>query len=218
MEALLSASYQPFTIAGLIMIGLVVIETVSLIIGVSASLFIEQGLDLDAYGGHHADVGAVGFFGGLLGWLNAGRVPVLIFIITWLAAFAASGFIIQTLAISIMAPLPVLAASGGAFFLAGPTTRYATRLVSAIVPRDETYVVSNEDLVGRTAEVTVGPLDQGPAGRVKVQDAHGNLHFPLAKAADGHVPIPAGAQVLLVDRRGPIFLAISAPEDLRTSN
>ncbi|NIX76347.1 OB-fold-containig protein [Microvirga terricola] len=214
MDTLLSASYQPFTIAGLIMVGLVLIETASLIVGFSLSLFIEQGLDPDVYGGHPGDVGSAGSLGGLMGWLNAGRVPVLILIITWLAAFAAVGFVIQTLAISFLAPLPVLVASLIAFCVATPTTRTTTRLVSAIVPRDETYAVSNEDLVGRIAEVTLGPLDQGPAGRVKVQDPHGNWHFLMAKAAAGETPIPTGASVLLVDRNGPTFLAIPAPKDL----
>ena len=96
-------------------------------------------------------------------------------------------------------------------------TRSTTRLVSFIIPREETYAVSNDDLIGRVAEVTLGPLDQGPAGRVKVRDPHGNWHFLMAKAADGHAAIPIGAQVLLVDRSGPTFLVIPAPAELRTN-
>lgn len=217
MDALLSASYQPFTIAGLIMVGLVLIETLSLIAGFSLSLFIDQGLDLEASGGHHADFGS-SLLGGLMGWINAGRVPMLIFIIAWLAAFAAAGFIVQTLAIGFIAPLPILVASIIAFCLAAPTTRYSTRLVSAIVPRDETYVVSNDDLVGRVAEVTLGPLDQGAPGRVKVRDTYGNWHFLMAKAAKDQAPIPTGAHVLLVDRSDQTFLVVSASEELRATS
>ena len=216
MDALLSASYQPFTIAGLVMAGLVLIETLSLIAGFSISHFIEQSLDPEALSGYHADAGGAGFLGSLLGWVNAGRVPLLIFIITWLAAFSIAGFMIQTLAMSILAALPVLVASLIAFCLAAPATRVTTRLVSHLVPRDETYAVSHDDLVGRVAEVTLGPLDQGPAGRVKVQDAHGNWHFPMARAAVGYEPIPVGDHVLLVDRSGPIFMVIPAPEELKT--
>jgi membrane protein implicated in regulation of membrane protease activity len=218
MDAAFSASYQPFMVAGLVMAGLVVIETVSLIAGLSLSLFIDQGLDLDAYSGHHADPGTTGFLGGLTGWINAGRVPLLIVIITWLAAFAAAGFAVQTLAMSAVAPLPVPAASLIAFFLAAPATRFTTRLVSRIIPREETYAVFNDDLVGRVAEVTLGPLDQGPAGRVKVRDSHGNWHFLMAKAAEGHPPVPVGAEALLVDRDGPVFLVIPAPEELRKTS
>jgi membrane protein implicated in regulation of membrane protease activity len=216
MDAILSTSYQPFTIAGLVMTCLVAIETLSLIAGFSISHFIEQSLDSESISGHHADVQNAGFLGGLMGWVNAGRVPFLIFIITWLATFAIAGFIIQTLATSILAALPVVVASLVAFALAAPATRFTTRIVSHIVPREETYAVSHDDLVGRIAEVTLGPLDQGPAGRVKVQDTHGNWHFPMAKAAEGREPLPVGAQVLLVDRNGPVFVVIPAPEELKT--
>jgi len=218
MDALASASYQPFIVAGLVMAGLVLIEVVSLIAGFSLSLLIGQGLDLDAHGGHHADHGSAGLLGGTMGWINASRVPVLIVTIAWLAAFAAAGFAVQTRAMGVAAPRPVLPASLIAFFLAAPATRFTTRLVSHIVPREETYAVSNDDLVGRVAEVTLGPLDQGPAGRVRVQDAHGNWHFLMARAAEGHPPVPVGAQALLVDRQGPIFLVIPAPEELRTTS
>jgi hypothetical protein len=215
MDALLVPGYQPFTVAGLIMAGLVLIETISLIAGLSLSEFIDQGFDVDSHGGHHADLGENGLMGGLLGWVNAGRVPALILIITWLAAFAVAGFVIQTIAIGLWVALPALVASLLAFLLALPATRFTTRAVSFIIPREKTYAVSDDDLVGRVAEVTLGPLDQGPAGRVKVQDSHGNWHFLMAKAAEGQEPLPIGAQALLVDRKGSIFLVIPAPQELR---
>ncbi|MGO4706179.1 OB-fold-containig protein [Microvirga sp. 2MCAF38] len=214
MELLISPSYQPFTVAGLVMVGLVVIETISLVVGFSLSAMLDSSLDFDLHGGQHANVPENGVLGGVLGWVNAGRVPVLVFLITWLAAFAVAGLMIQAVAATIWAPLPVLIAAPIAFFLAAPGTRVTTRLVAFIIPRDETYVVSNDDLVGRIAEVILGPLDQGLAGRIKLQDAHGNWHFLMARAAKDHGPMQVGAQVLLVDRNGSTFLAIPAPEQL----
>ena len=125
---------------------------------------------------------------------------------------------IQTIAIGLWAALPALAASLLAFLLALPATRFTTRAVSLIIPREETYAVSDDDLVGRVAEVTLGPLDQGPAGRVKVRDSHGNWHFLMAKAAEGQEPLPVGAQALLVDRKGSTFLVIPAPQELRKTS
>jgi hypothetical protein len=93
-------------------------------------------------------------------------------------------------------------------------TRIATRAVSRVIPRDETYAIQETDLVGRVAEVTLGPLDQGLAGRVKLRDAYGNWHFPMARAAKDYGPMPVGSMVLLVDRVGTAFLAIPAPEEL----
>jgi hypothetical protein len=216
MEILLSSNCQPFAVAGLVMTCLVLIEIVSLIAGFSLSHVLDQGLEMEANSGHHADPSDTGLLGGALGWVNAGRVPALVFIIIWLAAFAIAGFVIQTIAAAIWTLLPALPASLMAFFLATPATRLTTRWVSFIIPRDETYVISDDDLVGRVAEVTLGPLDQGAAGRIKLQDIHGNWHFPLARAANDQASIPVGAQVLLVDRAGPTFLAILAPEELKS--
>jgi hypothetical protein len=213
VDLLVAPEFQPFVIAGLVMAGLVLIEAVSLAAGFSLSAVVDKGFDFNA-GGQDA-VWDLGVFGGLMGWVNAGRVPVLVLIITWLAAFASAGFIVQTAAIGLWTALPALAASLVAFLLANPATRIATRAVARLIPGEETYVVSHDDLIGRVGEVTLGPLDSGPAGRVKIRDPHGNLHFPMARPAEDGDPIPVGAQVLLVDRRGVTFLVIPAPEDLK---
>ena len=76
----------------------------------------------------------------------------------------------------------------------------------------------SRDLVGRVGEVTLGPLDQGPAGRVKVQDRYGNWHFPMARACRETDPIEVGTQVLLVDRQNAVFLAIPASAELKPSS
>jgi hypothetical protein len=60
MDALLVPGYQPFMVAGLVMAGLVLIETISLVAGFSLSEFMDQGFDLDSHGGHHADIGEGG--------------------------------------------------------------------------------------------------------------------------------------------------------------
>lgn len=207
MDLLHAPEYQPFVVAGLVMVGLVAIEAMSLVAGFSLSAFIDKGL-------HLAPDDTPGAVGGLLGWVNAGRVPMLVLLIVWLCAFAAAGFVVQTVALSIWEALPTPAAGFTAFLVANPATRVATRAISRLVPRDETYIVSHDELIGRVGEVTLGPLDGGPAGRLKVRDPHGNLHFPMARAVDGGAPIPVGAQVLLVDRRGDTFLVVPAPADL----
>ena len=218
MATLLSSGYQPFVIAGLLMAGLVLIETLSLLMGFSLSLFLDHGFDVDGPAGGDAGPTGAGMFGSALGWLNAGGVPVLVLLIAWLAAFAAVGFFIQTLSGRLFVTLPTLVAvviSGG---LATPATRLVTRLVAFAVPSDETYAVSNDQLIGRVAQVILGPLDQGAAGRVKVRDPHGNWHFLMARAAADQDQIPVGAEVLLVDRSGPTFVVLRASPELTTVN
>lgn len=92
--------------------------------------------------------------------------------------------------------------------------RASSRAVARIVPRDETYAVDLSEFVGRTAEVAIGPLDQGLPGRVRLKDAHGNWHSLRARAAKDQPPLAVGARVLLVDRAADIFIAVFAPDEL----
>ena len=105
-----------------------------------------------------------------------------------LGSFALIGFVITAIAHVLVFPLPAVAASVVALAATVPAVRTASRLIARVIPRDETYAVELSDLVGRTAEVTVGPLDQGLPGRVKLQDSHGNWHFPRARAAAPLLP------------------------------
>jgi membrane protein implicated in regulation of membrane protease activity len=204
MELLLAPETRPFAIATLTLVGLVGVEMVALLVGLSVSQWIDH--SADGHGSPHVD--------GVLDWLNKGRVPLLVLIVLALGAFAAFGFALEAVARAVWMPLPALVASVLALLLAVPAVRAASGVVGRIVPRDETYAVDPAEFVGRTAEVTMGPLDDGLPGRVKLRDAHGNWHFPRARAAKGHAPMAVGATVLLVDRDGTAFLAIPAPNDL----
>ena len=62
----------------------------------------------------------------------------------------------------------------------------------------------------------IGPLDQGLPGKVRLKDVFGNWHSVAARASPESTPLPVGASVLLVDRDGRCFIAISAPADLIT--
>ena len=64
--------------------------------------------------------------------------------------------------------------------------------IARAIPKDESYAVGLGDLVGRVGEVVIGPLDQGPPGRVSVADIHGNRHFVWAVAAPRSSPLPQG--------------------------
>ena len=209
MSALTAPGIYPFTIAALILVGLVVVEVIAMVVGMSFSSLLGDGAAHDvSYG--HADPGPLDTW---MSWLNKGGVPLLILIMIWLASFAIAGFVIQGVAGAIIAPLPTLIASLGAFAAALPFTRTLSRWTARIFPGDETTAIAQVDLIGLTGTVTLGPLDQGKPGRVRVRDRHGNIHVLRAQAAADHV-IPKGAVVLLVDGSDGLFQAIPAPKDL----
>jgi len=208
MHLFLAPECAPFATAAMILIGLTAIEILSMLLGFSLSELIGK----PHFEGHD------GVLAGLLSWINVGGVPLLILIMLALGIFAVTGFAIQTVADVIWGPLPAIAAAVPALAVAIPLVRGSTRTIARIVPRDETYAVEADDFVGRTGTVSIGPLDQGLPGRVSVKDAHGNWHQLRASAAKGESPLPIGAQVLLVDRKADIFIAVSAPSDLVRSD
>jgi len=207
-DILLAPDVRPFAISAAIMVTLGGIELLTMIVGFSISELIGKDFALETES-HSA-------IGGLFLWINAGRLPLLILLIPALGVFAIAGFLLQAVAHSIGTAVPVALAALAAFAISLPAIRVTSRGIARIIPRDETYVVDEADFIGHVAEVSIGPLDQGLPGRVRLKDVFGNWHSVAARASPESTPLPVGASVLLVDRDAKCFIAISAPADLIT--
>jgi hypothetical protein len=203
-DILLAPDVRPFAVAAAIMLALGGIELLTTLVGFSLSQVVGKDIEADGDSG----------LGGLFLWINAGRLPLLVLIILALGVFSIAGFFLQGLAhgagVSIPASIAAIAAAG--FSL--PVIRLTSRGIARIIPRDETYAVEEADFIGHVAEVSIGPLDQGLPGRVRLKDVFGNWHSLVARASPDSTPLPVGASVLLVDRDAKSFIAISAPADL----
>jgi len=233
-DYLTATGFQPFSIAGLVLVGLCVLEALSLLIGHSVSGLVDSMFDLDHPDIHlpdahvhvhlphgsaldvHGDANAPQSnpFGTFYDWLNAGRVPLLILLMAGLGAFSVVGLAIQIVAMHVAAPLPTVVAALLAFLAVIPTTRFVSRAISTFLPRDESYAIDQVDLVGRTGVVTLGPVEAESAGRAKVMDAHGNAHFPRVRSARADLVIEQGVAVLVVDRVGSELTVVPADERL----
>jgi len=207
-DILLAPDVRPFAIAAAIMVTLGGIELLTMIVGFSISELIGKDFALETES-HSA-------IGGLFLWINAGRLPLLILMILALGVFAIAGFLLQAIAHSIGTAVPVTLAALAALAISLPAIRVTSRGIARIIPRDETYVVDEADFVGHVGEVSIGPLDQGLPGKVRLKDVFGNWHSVAARASPESTPLPVGASVLLVDRDAKCFIAISAPADLIT--
>ncbi|WP_117194557.1 OB-fold-containig protein [Rhizobium terrae] len=205
MQLFLAPECLPFAVAAVMLVALTGLEIVGLLIGFSLGEVIDK-----AWSNDHGGIS------GLLSWLNLGGVPILILIMMLLGFFAITGFALQAVAQAVWTPLPAIVASVPAFLLALPAVRTSSRWVARIVPRDETYAVDLSEFIGRGGEVTVGPLDQGLPGRVRIKDRHGNWHTLRARAARSEAPLAIGTDILIVDRAADIFIAIAAPSDMLT--
>ena len=205
-DILLAPDVRPFAIAAAIMVTLGVIEMLTTLVGFSFGQFLGQDASVDT-GSHHG-------LDGLFLWINAGRLPLLMLIILALGIFSIEGFLLQGIAHMIGTTVPVAIAAVAAAAGSLPVIRSTSRGLARIIPRDETYAVSDADFVGKVALVSVGPLDQGLPGRVRLKDVFGNWHTVAARASLDSETLPVGASVLLVDRDAKSFIAISAPADL----
>lgn len=204
----------PFALAAAVMAGLVAVEAISLLLGQSLSGLVDGALGHDGDLVTAADAEGSLSPAALMSWINLGRVPFLILLILGLAVFALAGFVLQGLAAALLAPLPTLPAIGLAGAATLPALRVSTRALARLIPRDESYVVGADDLVGATAEVILGPLDDGLPGQVRALDRYGNTHFLRTRAAPGAPAMAKGARVLLVDRADAVYLAVPATPDL----
>jgi Protein of unknown function (DUF1449) len=218
--------FQPFSVAGLVVVGLLVIETASTLLGTSASALLDtvfglHGAHFDLHHGANphgagspSNSGIVhapdGPFATAFHWLNAGRVPLLVLMTAAIACFAVAGMVLQIFAMHLAEPLPVAIAVLIAGAAAIPGTRWTSRLVSLLLPRDETYALGDEDLIGRVGIVTLGPVVAGAAARAKVQDKHGNWHFPRVSPSTAGDSIPEGARILFIERVGNQYAVIAA--------
>lgn len=205
-DILLAPDVRPFAIAAAIMVTLGGIEMLTMIVGFSISELVGKDFALDSES-HSA-------IGGLFLWINAGRLPLLILIILALGIFSIAGFFLQGIAHGLGMAAPVVLAALAAGALSLPAIRFTSRGIARIIPRDESYAVNDSDFIGHVAEVSIGPLDQGLPGRVRLKDVFGNWHSVAARASPDSTPLAVGASVLLVDRDARSFIAISAPQDL----
>ncbi|MGH8609539.1 MAG: YqiJ family protein [Gammaproteobacteria bacterium] len=150
---------------------------------------------------------------GLLGWLHLGKVPFMILVIVFLTAFGLTGFATQMAArawLQHFLPLPLVSVS--AFVVALPAVRLVGGALGKVLPQDETFAVSLEDLVGRIATVVTGTASLGIPAQARVRDVHGRSHYVLVEP-DSDTEFTPGTEVLLVRRlSGTRFQSIPNPK------
>ena len=229
LDFFLAAENTSFAVAGIVTLAIGAMQLLGLILGLGLSeafenLLPDAEVDLDASLEGDIDVdldadpslGEASLLGQFFGWLNVGRVPVLVLLLTFLTSFAVTGYIVQAVALGVTGLLPSLLVGPLALAAALPATRATSRVLGRILPKEETYAISPEELVGEIATVTLGPIRRRTAGKARVMDAHGNLHFVRVRSARPDASFDVGAEVLLVRREGSIFEAIAPPAIFNT--
>ena len=228
-EFLLVDQNAPFLVAGAVTLLIAAVEVASLLLGFGLSNLIDDLLpdfdpepdfdspDLDGPdfdGTDSFDAAEASVFVQAFAWLNVGRVPFLVLLLSYLAVFTVAGLVLQSAASAAIGLIPAWIAGPAAGLAALPATRLTSRLLARIMPREETYAVGEEQFIGRTASITLGPVDAETAGKAKLVDQFGNVHFVRVRAANAGERYQVGSEVLLVRRDDAVFAVIATPESV----
>jgi Protein of unknown function (DUF1449) len=203
---------SPFLVALVVTLAIAVIETLSLVMGLGLADLVD-----DFVPGFDADTPEVesSVFTEALGWLNVGKVPFLVLLLVFLGCFTVIGYGLQLFISGSMGfLLPAIVAGPLALIPTLPATRLLSRGIAKILPREETYAVGDEDMIGRLAAVSLGPVTRRRHGKAKVTDAHGNIHFVRIRAAEKATTYQVNQEVLLVAHQRGLFDVIAPPESL----
>ena len=214
---------MPFTIAIVIMLVILALELVGLMFGAALSDLVDGVLpdfdldadidvDVDIDGPEMPDISGAGFVEQLLGWLSVGKVPALMLFVVFLTGFGLTGLVAQNALNNLVGfylpgflmSLPALI--GGLFI-----THYVGRGLARIMPKEETDAVSTETFIGQVAEILRGEAKIGAPAEAKLKDIKGMTHYVLVQPDEADAKFEAGEKVLLVEKRGAVFIAIANP-------
>lgn len=194
MSVFLAPESWPFLVATIVLLVITVLEGLTLLVGFSAMHWVDDLLP------HGAD-GADGFFDSVLGWLHVGKVPVLILLVIFLAGFAVTGFALNLVAYALAGVrVPALISVAVAIVAALPMVRGIGAALAHLIPKDQTYAVSLDSLVGRVAAIVSGTARRGFPAQAKVTTEHGQTLYVMVEPDNNDTIFPPNESILLVRR------------------
>lgn len=220
IDFLLSPANTPFVISLAVMFAFTVIEFLSASMGMGLSEMVDSLLpefdtdidvDIDA-DTDLADVsGPTDSLSKFLAWFRIGEVPVIMLLIVFLTGFGISGLTVQFMMVSISGvAVPRYIAVILAFLAAIPTVRFCGGFLGKYMPKDETYVVSENSFIGMVATITLGRAEAGKPAQAKFMDKHGQTHYILVEPDKSAELFEQGEKGIIVSKNGALFKIIVA--------
>ena len=213
MNLLFTPETWPFAVASLLILSIAVIEGVALLIGTTATGWLDSLLHHSPDALLHHSPDAPESPDSWLGWLHLGKVPLLVLVVLFLALFALIGFALDLAAAGVFgAMIPPLIAAPVAAVAALPLMRVCAGGIAHLIPSDQTYAVSLDTLVGRVAVIVSGTARLGYPAQGKVTSEHGQVLYVMVEPDAADVTFVQNDAVLLVKQlSGTRFQAIRNP-------
>lgn len=145
----------------------------------------------------HGDHEPHGSMARILGFFGVGRAPLTIVVGSLMIGWGLTGLAV-TAALrdtfpNTLAPIPFAAVAAG--FGALLTAKVFGELTARIMPGDESFAITRNDLVGLTGTAIYPVSDD--LGRIHVWDRNRTLHSESARLAEPGQPIPRGTEVVV---------------------
>lgn len=223
-ELFLASDNIPFSVALVMLIGIALLEGITVLMGAGFSQFLESllpeidlpdgDLDIDVEGDIDADIeiDTPSIMTRFFGWIKIKGVPMIVVLVVFLTIFSLSGFILQgTVKAVLNFYLPWYLASLPAVMVTLPCVRYTSLLLANVVIKDETQVVSTKTFVGKIAVISLGCARKGHPAEAKITDKYGQTHYIRVEPAEDNEEFEQSSKVLLVEKKGHIFTVISNP-------
>jgi hypothetical protein len=193
-----------FLIALGLMVALFIVQLLGMVLGMRVFGFLDSLLP-----DFEVDVPEPGSLQKVFGFFHLGRVPLIMTIDVFLFFFSGIGFNLQHfLESSFGFRLPLTLASGIAFVCSLPLTGMANKILSGILPKDETAALSQDTFIGRPAIITIGTVTHTRQSEARLKDALGRDQYVQVIADVEGETFPAGSEVLLVQRQKHLFTVI----------
>jgi len=183
-------------------------------IDVDADVDVEPDVDVDA-GGAEAGAEGPGLIASTLGFMNVGKVPCMVILMTLFASWGIVGLVCNSI-IPIKKFPPFIGISlGAAFILSILSTKYIAAGIAKIFPESE-RATRYTDLIGLQAQVTSGRVTS-TFGRAVVQALDGSRLNVSCRTREGAEEPVHGDEVLLVDydQNTRTFEVVKADSELR---
>lgn len=181
----------PFTVATVLLLLIAILEGLALLLGASISEWLHGMVD-------HPDA-PDGALDRALGWLHVGRVPLLVLLVLFLASFALSGFALNLVVKRVFGLwLTTWIAVPLAFVATVSTVRALGNVLARLIPREQSFAVTFDSLIGLVATVVNGTARQGYPAQAKVVSQHGQTLYVMVEPDEAGVTFQSGSSVLLV--------------------
>ena len=206
MNFLMMDGVTPFTISLLVLAGLVLVEFALLLVGTHFFGLLDDLLPEVEFEAE-SELG----FGKAMYFVGFGKVPFLMVLMSFLASFGLSGYVIQSVAHKLTGGVFSLALAVPAAIVVGlMLTSRITAGLARIMPGEHTTAVSDASLIGREATVTYGTASFALPATAEVVDQHGRTHHIQLKAEAEGESFEEGRKALIVRTEDGFFFGKSS--------